>query len=104
MGGRDCRVTMDRVCVAARFRTGSEAAILEGRRILPVRYRFLGLILAWVAVFPFSPVILAQTAKGSGAAKTRTAATPDLSGVWMKVGRFGFTKEEPPMQPWAEAK
>ena len=69
-----------------------------------MRYRFLGLILAWVAVFPFSPVILAQTAKGSGAAKTRTAATPDLSGVWMKVGRFGFTKEEPPMQPWAEAK
>ena len=78
-----------------------------------------------VMVLAFVPGILAQTpAKpGSGAAK----GTPDLSGTWDRPGaakespagagftqnaqqrqgilpRQAFTKEEPPMQPWAAEK
>ena len=79
-----------------------------------MRNRFIGSILAVVALLAFSPVVLAQTAGQSRAAQARTAApTPDLSGVWSipyaqlregVIPAFGFTPiggEEPPMQPWA---
>jgi len=62
-----------------------------------------GLILAGVAVLAFSPGIESQTAPQSGAART----VPDLSGIWHEdrvpdgVPPGLFTKEEPPMQPWA---
>ncbi len=76
---------------------------------------FLGSILAVVAVLAFSPVILAQTAAQSGAARVEDIRStpdgkPDLSGVWSRAGTavdgtsgFGWLKmgEEPPMQPWA---
>ena len=57
-----------------------------------------GLILAMVAVLALAPVMLAQTTQQSG------TAPPDLSGVWTQTGRHPsgrFTKEEPPLQPWA---
>ena len=57
-----------------------------------------GSILAVVAVLALAPVMLAQTPQQSG------AASPDLSGVWTQTGRHPsgrFTKEEPPLQPWA---
>src|SRR3990170_4462102 len=85
----------------ARFRSGSEAARWIGRRSFTMRNRFLGSVLAVVAVLASSPGTLAQQ---PGAAKAPPSATPDLSGVWM-VGRGyrGFNrKEPPPMQPWAE--
>ena len=82
--------------------------------------RFIGSILMIVAVLAFSPGLLAQTPAGPAGAKS----TPDLSGVWIQGGviggspgagaeanarditagrvpRFGFSVEEPPMQPWA---
>ena len=82
-------------------------------------------ILGVVTALAFLPVVLAQTPAqpGSGAAK----GTPDLSGVWDRPGatkqgtagpgavvlpeqrrgdlpRQAFTREEPPMQPWAAEK
>ena len=68
-----------------------------------MRNRFIGFILAVVAVLAISPAILAQTAGQSGAAKAQsTAPTPDLSGVWFGQSR-DFNQQEPPqMQPWAE--
>ncbi len=66
-----------------------------------MRNRIIGSILAAV-VLAISPLLLAQTAQQSGAAK----ATPDLSGVWTKDGDAGYGQtfkrnEAPPMQPWA---
>ena len=58
----------------------------------------LGSLLAMGVVFAFSPVILAQTAPES------QAATPDLPGVWegARGGPRGrFSREEPPLRPWA---
>jgi hypothetical protein len=78
-----------------------------------VRNRPMGSILLLV-VLAFSSRVLAQRAEQSGAAKPQTAApTPDLSGVWARRPStsptprsyaYGFIDEEPPMQPWAEAK
>ena len=85
-----------------------------------MRNRFRNAILAGVAAFVFSPRMPAQTAPPSGAART----APDLSGVWDRPGavkqgtagpgaapvleqrrgalpRQAFTREVPPMQPWA---
>ena len=67
-----------------------------------MRNRYLGLILAVMAALAIKPVILAQTAAQSGAAKT----IPELSGVWDLVREPGasgrrFSLEEPPLQPWA---
>ena len=75
-----------------------------------MRKGFLGSTLLLVA-FAFSAVLLAQTAKPSGA----VTSTPNLSGTWNRgVGRaaagifdedaggvpfLGFTKQEPPLQP-----
>ncbi len=88
-----------------------------------MRNAFISLILVLVA-FTCSPVLLAQTAKQPGAAKS----TPDLSGTWeghravpvttetalcgilaVCSGLLGVTRtpaklEEPEMQPWAEEK
>ena len=89
-----------------------------------MRNRFTGSLLAAV-MLAFSASLLAQTRTepGSGGVK----ATPDLSGVWdpgigtspspfapseagardIAAGRvpmFGFTREEPPLQPWAAEK
>jgi hypothetical protein len=65
-------------------------------------------IFAMLAVLAFSPVILAQTAGRSGAAKTQSAArVPDLNGVWANITESGATfnpKENPSFQPWADAK
>jgi len=85
-----------------------------------MRGRILGSILAGVAAIAFAPILLAQNAPRPGAARP----TPDLSGTWDRPGtpreapvgagftqntqqrlgilpRQAFTKEEPPMQPWA---
>jgi len=47
----------------------------------------------------------------AGASFAQTPATPDLSGVWSVRGSpatrylsWGFSKDEPPMTPWAEEK
>lgn len=71
-----------------------------------MRNRFIGLILAVMAVLAVPTVILAQTAPQSGAAK----ATPDLTGIWAHPG-FHPELENPngslviaPMQPWAAEK
>jgi hypothetical protein len=64
-------------------------------------------------VLAFSIIVFAQTAQPSGAAKVQNAAPgSDLSGVWVlhqpagtsAYSNFAFTKEEPPMTPWAEIK
>jgi len=67
-----------------------------------MRNRLMGSILAVMAAIAITPVILAQTAAQSGAAKTM----PDLSGVWNLVPEPGwagsrFILEDPPLQPWA---
>src|SRR5438270_12388482 len=77
-----------------------------------MRNRFLGSTLMLVA-FACSAVLLAQTPKPSGA----VPSVPNLSGTWNRsIGRtaasvfaddasgvpfFGFTKQEPPLQPAA---
>ena len=65
-----------------------------------MRNRFVSLVFVGAAMLAFSPVVLAQTAQQSGAAK----ATPDLSGIWRGTagGQRGLAIEEPSMQPWAE--
>jgi hypothetical protein len=69
-----------------------------------VRNRFLGSILAAVVVLAVSAVLLsrmAQRPETGGAASA--PSTPDLSGVWMqRAAGDTFTKEVPPLQPWAE--
>ncbi len=48
-----------------------------------------------------------RTAARPGAARTQSriqtaAGAPDLSGVWLVQPPFTFSREEPPMTPWAE--
>ena len=67
-----------------------------------MRNGWMGLILAVVASLAVSPAILAQTAAPSGERK----ATPDLSGIWLRVGAgqiYDEVKEPLSMTPWAEA-
>lgn len=67
-----------------------------------MRTGLFGLILGVVAALAVSPVSLAQTAAPSSGAK----ATPDLSGIWVRVGAgqiYDEVKEPPSMTPWAEA-
>ena len=77
--------------------------------------RTMGSILALVAVFGFSSVILAQTDDQSRAPKAQVAAAmPDLTGVWVGgTASATFDSSDPrgmgpglrlPMTPWAEAK
>ena len=70
-----------------------------------MRNRFMDSIVAAVALLAFAPGMLSQTAQQSGAART----PPDLSGIWTAlpggdIPGFGFTREAPPMLPWAEAR
>jgi hypothetical protein len=73
-----------------------------------MRNRWIDPIFAILMVLAFSPVILAQTAGQSGAAKTQIAVpAADLSGVWLSITKPHKTfspKVEPSFQPWAEAK
>jgi hypothetical protein len=83
-----------------------------------MRNHFMDSIRVGMAVIAFMPLMLAQTAPRSGAARS----TPDLSGVYDRGGRLSlggagsfsvgerrrgdvppgaFASEEPPMQPWA---
>ena len=78
------------------------------RRICSLTLVFLvALVVSLLDVSPYrahaSRGLLAQTARPSGA----TTARPDLSGMWQEeiirggVPQGVFTKEEPPMLPWA---
>jgi hypothetical protein len=72
--------------------------------------------LALVAALSFQVHVWAQNADRSSAAKVPAALAPgaDLTGVWSQYPRIGsrsageggfvFSKEEPPMTPWALAK
>ena len=83
-----------------------------------MQYRFAGPALALIALLVMSPVLWAQSG-GEG-----VRAWPDLTGIWTQAGnigfsgnageeaaardiaagripRFAFSREEPPMQPWA---
>ena len=67
-----------------------------------MQHRIRNLTLAIPAVLALSAVLFAQTALPSGG----TTAPPDLSGIWREENTGGvpqgvFTKEEPPMLPWA---
>ena len=71
---------------------------------------------ALFAAFSLPAIVRAQNDDHSATAKVPTAAIPgaDLTGVWSQFPRIGsrsageggfvFSKEEPPMTPWAEAK
>jgi len=68
---------------------------------------------AAVALFLISPMAHAQNAaKSASKAAVAPDHLPELSGVWREnaaantrsYSGFAFTKEEPPMTPWAEAK
>jgi hypothetical protein len=75
-----------------------------------VRNLLMSILVAMAAVAGFSTVLLAQTVESSAAAKAQTAAAPDISGVYRQhpppdvrpYALYSFTKEEPPMTPWAE--
>ena len=64
--------------------------------------------------FVYRPIASAQSPAPSAGAKAPAVAdhVPDLSGVWREnapagaraYSGFAFTKEEPPMTPWAQAK
>ena len=66
--------------------------------------------IGWVllaATLALPVVIFAQTTPHAGPAKTRAvSAAPDFSGVWFidEYRRNILPKEDPPFQPWAEAK
>jgi len=73
-----------------------------------MRNRSVNGLFAMLAALAFSPVILAQTAKHSGAKKPEPALpAKDLTGVWANITESGPTfnpKGGPFFQPWAEAK
>src|SRR5579864_6509117 len=74
------------------------------------------LCFAFLAALTLPCLVLAQNADHPGAAKMPAASAPgaDLTGVWTQFPRIGgrsageggfvFSREEPPMTPWAEAK
>ncbi len=74
-----------------------------------MRIRMKGSIRALAAVLAFSPVLHAQTAEQSGAAKAMTGTpTVDLSGVWeadmhgAKWAEYSFAPDIPPLTPWGK--
>jgi hypothetical protein len=75
-----------------------------------VQDRCIPSMIAFFAVLAIAPVLLAQTQKPSGVAADQATAkvkaqTPDLSGVWIARSFPGtFTKQEPPLTPWAVEK
>lgn len=71
-----------------------------------MRNRFLGSIVVATVVLAASVVLLNRMAQRRDTGTVASApSTPDLSGVWLQraVGDT-FTKEVPPLQPWAEAR
>lgn len=71
-----------------------------------VRNRSIGWVLV-AAALALPLVIFAQTTSHTGPAKARAvSAAPDFSGVWFidEYRRNILPKEDPPFQPWAEAK
>ena len=59
--------------------------------------------------FLAAALALPSMAFAQAPARRRSSATPDLSGVWNVKGSpatrylsWGFSKDEPPMTPWAE--
>jgi len=70
--------------------------------------RSLCLLLAAMTLLMNAPVLLAQTPlrQAQGGEQSRTAARPDLSGIWTRTGprpNENFGKETPPLQAWAKA-
>jgi hypothetical protein len=67
-------------------------------------------VLGVCTLFASFSVALAQMGGQSGSAGSQKAAPADLSGLWLirpsggANSGFAFTKENPPMTPWAEAK
>src|SRR4029077_1901228 len=86
------------------------------RRSLTMRNCSTVLGFAFLAALSLPCLVRAQNTDHSGVAKMPAAAAPgaDLTGVWTQYPRIGgrsageggfvFSKEEPPMTPWAEAK
>ena len=81
-----------------------------------MRTRFTAPRVALIAAlaFSFSSALYGQSSERPAKTNSSASATqaPDLSGVWQErapasarsYAGFAFTKEEPPMTPWAEAK
>ena len=79
-----------------------------------MRHRLTSSILALLIVLAFSSVLFAQTTESRAALAESAVSTPDLHGVWKlqltaallknDASALAFSKDEPPMQPWAEAK
>lgn len=69
-----------------------------------MRNPFLGSIIVAAVVLAVSAVVLNRMAQRSDTGTVASApSTPDLSGVWMqRAADDTFTKEVPPLQPWAE--
>ena len=70
--------------------------------------RSLCLLLAAMTLLMNAPVLLAQNPlrQAQGGEQSRTAARPDLSGIWTRTGprpNENFGKETPPLQAWAKA-
>jgi hypothetical protein len=74
------------------------------------RFKLRNQSISWVlvgAAFALPLVIFAQTTPHAGTANARAvSAAPDFSGVWFidEYRRNILPKEDPPFQPWAEAK
>jgi hypothetical protein len=74
--------------------------------------RLLAPLTALIALLGFLPFSFAQSSERNTAVKSSADQLPDLSGVWRQnapanaraYSGWAFTKDEPPMTPWAEAK
>jgi hypothetical protein len=89
---------------------------LQLSRSLLMRNSVIAMSFAFLAALSLPASAQAQNAGHTGAAKAPPAVAPgaDLTGVWSQFPRIGsrsageggfvFSKEEPPMTPWAEAK
>jgi hypothetical protein len=85
-------------------RAASKAGIrtTEGSK---VRKRLAVSSLALAIVFVFWSVIFAQTSKREAPGVKSAATAPDLSGIWLeRQNAITFSRVDPPLQPWAEAK
>ncbi len=72
-----------------------------------MRIRFIGLMVAVLAILGLWHARAASTAEQSSVPKTQTTSSiPDLTGVWMerKFQPKMYLNGDPPLLPWAEAK
>lgn len=77
-----------------------------------MRMRFMGSLFALTGALALAAAAHAQTAAPSSPAKPKAATTPDLTGVWRQYAPpgareyalYSFSKDEPPMTPWGEAR